>query len=37
MVLKEDNTLIKDNILEKDNILLSTSPRQALAYVKTDD
>ena len=37
MALKEDNILVEDNILEEDNILLLTSPRQALAYIETDD
>ena len=35
--LEEDNTLVEDNILEEDDILPSTSPRQALARVETDD
>jgi hypothetical protein len=35
--LEEDNTLVEDNISEEDNIPPSTSPRQALARVETDD
>ena len=35
--LEEDDTLVEDDISEEDDILPSTSPRQALARVETDD
>jgi hypothetical protein len=35
--LEEDDTLVEDNISEEDDIPPSTSPRQALARVETDD